>query len=138
MSHNEPALPVTPTNSGNEAKGTILGLEGMAVVPVLVAAVVSIILVVVLVMGAARSALLPRIIVALSPVGLTLIYVLLFIHKKPPNYQRDAMELWRGRLPVLGRILFPAGVTFNAAPLRVAEVHPLLRAAEVRGQPGES
>ena len=115
--HQEPALPVTPTNSGNEAKGTILGLEGMAVVPVLGAAVVSILLVVVLVMGATGSALWPRVLFSLSPVGLTLTYVLLFIHKKPPNYQRDSFELWRGRVPVVGKLLFPAGVSFNAMPL---------------------
>jgi hypothetical protein len=126
--YGEPALPVTSTNSGNEAKGTIMGLEGMAVVPVLFSAVASILLVVVLVMGSAGGAMIPRILFALSPVGCTVAYVLLFIHKKPPNYQRDSMELWRGRVPVVGKLLFPAGVSFNVTPLRRGEGNPLLRA----------
>lgn len=127
-------MPVTPTNSGNEARGTILGLEGMAVVPVLGAAVVSILLVVVLVMGATRSALFFRVVLALSPVGLTVAYVLTFIHKKPPNYQKDALELWRGRVPLIGPLLFPAGVSFNAVPLRALRPHPLLRSRTVAGR----
>lgn len=125
--YQEPILPTTPTNSGHEDKGTILGLEGMAVVPVLGAAVVSILLVVVLVMGATGSALFPRVLVALSPVGLTTAYVLVFVHRKPPNYQKDALELWRGRVPVLGPLLFPNGVAFNAAPLPPQREHPFAR-----------
>lgn len=124
--HAEPPLPITPTNSGNEAKGTILGLEGMAVIPVLAAAVVSVLLVVVLVMGTTGSALFPRLLVAMSPVAGTVAYVLAFVHRKPPNYQRDAIELWRGRLPWLGRKLFPLGVAINAAPSFDGGGHPLI------------
>ena len=124
--YSEPPLPITPTNSGNEAKGTILGLEGMTVVPVLGAAVVSILLVVALVMGATGGALFGRVVFSLSPVGLTLAYVLVFVHKKPPNYQRDSMELWRGRIPFLGPLLFPAGVAFNSHPEWRQDPNPFL------------
>ena len=50
--HGEPPLPVTPTHSGNEAKGTILGLEGMSIVPVVGGAILTILLLVILIPGA--------------------------------------------------------------------------------------
>ncbi|MDX2185707.1 MAG: hypothetical protein SFV32_02145 [Opitutaceae bacterium] len=111
----EPALPVTLTHSGIEAKGTILGLEGRAVVPVLGAAVLSVLLVALMVTGSEGS-LFVRLAFALCPLALTTAYVVSLVHRRPPHFARDvgwwAMSHARG-------ILFAQpgdGLGFNTRP----------------------
>jgi hypothetical protein len=113
----EPSLPQTPTHSGLEAKGTILGLEGRSVVPVLGAAVLSVLLLA-LNLGGDSDTLPMRLAVALLPVVLTTAYVVLFVHRKPPHYARDVTEQARGWL--LDRFVgLPTdGAVFNARPAR--------------------
>ncbi|WP_404424686.1 hypothetical protein [Nibricoccus sp. IMCC34717] len=112
----EPNLPQTPTHSGLEAKGTILGLEGRSVVPVLGAAVLSVLLVA-LNLGGDPESLPMRLGVALLPVVLTTAYVVLFVHRKPPHFARDVAEHWRGLF--LDRFVgVPTdAAVFNARPL---------------------
>lgn len=90
----EPTLPVTPTHSGVEAKGTILGLEGKTIVPVLLATVGSTLLLALLVVGAPEGAVLGRVVVAWMPTLATLAYVGFFVHRRPPHFARDWWLGW--------------------------------------------
>lgn len=115
---------MTPTHSGVRAKGTIFGLEGKTVVPVLGATVVSVVLMVMLVMTASGG-LVPRIAGSMVPFLLTLVYVVLLVHRRPPHYARDVIEGIRGRIPLIGNRLSPYGVSLNVSPGRKAGVRPL-------------
>ncbi len=113
----EPTLPLTATHAGREAKGTILGLEGRCIVPVLFAVVVSVLLLILLVTGSS-GALGPRLTLALSPTAATIAYVGLLVHRRPPHYARDVRLYWRTRVPLAGLVLAPQGLAFNGLPRR--------------------
>ncbi len=116
MAIEEPSLPQTATHSGLAAKGTILGLEGRTVVPVLGAVVISILLLSLLVVGGSGQGLGWRIVGACLPTALTILFVLGWVHRRPPHFARD---WWHWRL-VAGRAKLGAGErgVFQAHPLR--------------------
>lgn len=108
------------------------GLELEALVPVLISVPITILLelFMVMIVKGGGIGLILRGVCGLSPTAAALTFVLIFIHKKPPNYMRDSMELLRTRIPIIGAIGSPCGVSFNTSPSKRSVLHPLLRAKQ--------
>jgi len=88
-------LRFTDTNAGDDSAGRVFGLDGNLYLPVVLALVASIAIIAggtVLGMGLGWSAA-----VGSLPAGLTVIWLGLFRHGKPPGYDRDKLEAVLGR-----------------------------------------
>lgn len=103
-------LIITNTNSATDSEGTAFGLSGNLFVYLLGSMVVSILGVTLMisVLGVPVVIALP---LGVVPVVLTLAYLKIFRHGKPPHYQEDLFELWLSKSGGLGheRMNFSGG-----------------------------
>jgi len=86
-------LIITNTNSATDSEGMAFGLSGNLFIYLLVSMVASIfgVTLMISVFGVHAAIALG---LGTVPVLLTLAYLKIFRHKKPPHYQEDLFELW--------------------------------------------
>jgi len=86
-------LRFTDTNSADDSKGSVWGLDGFLYIYLLAGAMMSVALLLFL-FSAMRNPLLPSAMVAAIPLLLGLIYIFGFRQGKPPAYDQDVFERW--------------------------------------------
>ena len=85
---------ITETNSGNESKGTALGLAGDQFLFILVAIGLSITIFVLCNVYRVDGVI--ALVVSLLPIPAALLYLFTFLVRKPPAYQENLIQQWMG------------------------------------------
>ena len=86
-------LIMTNTNSATDSEGMAFGLSGNLFV-YLLGSIIASILGVTLMISVFRASAVIALALGTIPVVLTLAYLKIFKHRKPPHYQEDLFELW--------------------------------------------
>ncbi len=86
-------LIITNTNSATDSEGVAFGLSGNLFIYLLGSIIVSILGVTLMISVFGVPAVI-AIAFGAVPVVLTLAYLKIFKHRKPPHYQEDLFELW--------------------------------------------
>ncbi len=86
-------LIITNTNSATDSEGMAFGLAGNLFIYLLGSIIVSILGVTLMISVFGVSAII-ALALGIVPVVLTLAYLKIFKHRKPPHYQEDLFELW--------------------------------------------
>lgn len=94
MAHEHQPIRVTPTHSGPDSKGivSVFGwdLEGMVAFYLVAGGAVGLLVV----FSLASSSIFVRLAAGLLPVAISVVWVRLFVHGRPPAYQSDVWERW--------------------------------------------